>query len=293
MTPTGPTGPPGETGPADPTPLAGQVGAVTGGARGIGQAIATALTAEGMKVAIGDLDGQAAAASAEALGKPTLGLELDVTDKESFEQFLNEVEHQLGPLDVLVNNAGVLHLGPFLDETDEQTARQIDVNLGGVITGTRLALTRMLPRKRGHIVNVASSAGKLATPPGEATYAATKHAVVGLTESVRREHLSSGIEFSIVMPGVVATEMIAGYGAGRGVGVVQPGDVANAIVDALKRPRVDVWVPRSFAALHRLSTLLPRAGREVMLRLLKADEITWGADRTARKAYDERVGKPQ
>jgi NAD(P)-dependent dehydrogenase (short-subunit alcohol dehydrogenase family) len=273
------------------TELTGRVAAVTGGARGIGVAIATALVAEGLAVAIGDLDGDAAAQTASELGAGAIGLPLDVTDGASFERFLEEVEHQLGPLDVLVNNAGVLYLGPFLEETEEQTRRQFEVNVFGVITGTRLALQRMLPRGSGHIVNVASSAGRLVTPPGEATYAATKHAVVGLTESVRREHLHSGINFSIVMPGVVATEMIAGYGSGRGVAVIQPTDVARAIVSALKRPRVDVWVPGSFAVLYRVTAVLPRAGRDLLLKFLKADDVTWGADRSKRQAYDARVAE--
>jgi NAD(P)-dependent dehydrogenase (short-subunit alcohol dehydrogenase family) len=243
-----------------------------------------------MAVAIGDLDGHAADRTARELGGRTLGLALDVTDPDSFEGFLDEVERALGPLDVLVNNAGIVHLGPFIDETHEQTTRQVDVNLHGVITGTRLALRRMLPRGTGHIVNVASSAGKLATPPGEATYAATKHAVVGLTETVRREHLDSGIDFSIVMPGVVATEMIAGYGAARGIEVVAPEAVGEAIAAALRRPRVDVWVPRSLGALNVLTGLLPRRARDLLIRLLHADDVTWAADREARASYDARVG---
>jgi NAD(P)-dependent dehydrogenase (short-subunit alcohol dehydrogenase family) len=269
--------------------ITGKVAAVTGGGRGIGRATAGALADAGMSVAIGDVDQQSAERAAARLGGNVVGLRLDVTDPDSFERFIDEVEAALGPLAVLVNNAGVVQLGPFVEERRDQTIRQVDINLHGVVTGTRLALRRMLPRGRGHIVNVASSAGKLATPPGEATYTATKHAVVGLTEAVRREHLHSGIEFSIVMPGVVATEMTTGYGAGRGVKTVAPEEVAEAIVGALERPRVEVWVPRSLGALNRVSALLPRAGRDLMMRLFRSDEITWAADRAARSGYDARV----
>ena len=267
--------------------LAGRVAAVTGGARGIGAATAAALAREGVRVAIGDLD--LAAANATAAQHGALAVELDVTDRASFASFLDKVERELGPLDVLVNNAGVLHLGPFVDEDAARTARQINVNLHGVINGTQAALARMVPRRSGHIVNVASSAGKLVNPPGEATYAATKHAVVGLTETVRREHLGSGIEFSIVMPGVVSTEMVAGYGKGRGVEVVEPEDVAEAIVATLRRPRVDVWVPRSLGYLYRLTALLPRRGRDAMFRLFRSDEVTWDADTALRREYERRI----
>jgi NAD(P)-dependent dehydrogenase (short-subunit alcohol dehydrogenase family) len=266
--------------------VAGKVAAVTGGARGIGRATAAELSRAGARVAIGDLDGELAARTGSEIG--ALGLQLDVTDRASFETFLDEVETALGPLDVLVNNAGILHLGPFLEEDDAATRRQFDVNVFGVINGTRLAVPRLLRRPEGHLVNVASSAGKIA-PPGIATYVATKHAVVGLTEAVRAEHADSPLEFSIVMPGVVKTEMIAGYEDARGVQKVEPGDVADAIVDALRRPRVDVYVPRSLGPVSRALALLPRPAREAVSRALKVDRVTWDADRTARDAYESRA----
>ncbi|MDX6675740.1 MAG: hypothetical protein QOH11_3158, partial [Solirubrobacteraceae bacterium] len=239
--------------------LQGKVAAVTGGARGIGQAIASRLVGRGMKVAIGDVDEPAAQAAAAELG--CAAYPLDVTDPESFATFLDLVESELGPLDVMVNNAGILHLGPFVEEDEARQVRQVDINLHGPMRGTKLALRRMRPRGRGHIVNVASSAGKL-TPPGIATYTATKHGVVGFTEAARLENADAGIEFSIVMPGVVNTEMIAGYEDTRGVRNVEPEDVAAGVVDALEHPRVDVWVPRSLGPTYRLTSLLPRRLRE-------------------------------
>lgn len=266
--------------------MAGKVVAVTGGARGIGRATAAALARAGARVAIGDLDGDLAARTGSEVG--ALGLRLDVTDRESFASFLDEVETALGPLDVLVNNAGILHLGPFLEEDDAATRRQFDVNVFGVINGTRLAVPRLRERPEGHLVNVASSAGKIA-PPGIATYVATKHAVVGLTEAVRAENMDSGLEFSIVMPGVVKTEMIAGYEDARGVRKVEPGAVADAIVDALRRPRVDVYVPRSLGPVSRVLGLLPRRAREAVNRALRVDRVTWDADRSVRRGYEARA----
>src|SRR4051794_26046485 len=104
-----------------PRPLADRVVAITGAARGIGRATATALAVEGAKVAIGDLDQEAARAAARDIGGHTLSLGVDVTDPASFEAFLDRAENQLGPLEVLINNAGIMHLTRFIDEDDAWT----------------------------------------------------------------------------------------------------------------------------------------------------------------------------
>src|SRR5947208_873303 len=152
--------------------LAGRVVAITGGARGIGRATAAALIVQGARVAIGDIDAPLAVQSAQKLGGGTVGLPLDVTDRASFDRFLADVEQQLGPLDVLINNAGIMPVGPFIEETDATAERLVDINLHGVIYGSKLALERFLPQGRGHLVNIASVAGK-AGFPGGATYCAT------------------------------------------------------------------------------------------------------------------------
>ena len=192
-----------------PRILAGETAAITGAARGIGRATAQALLAQGMKVAIGDVDADAARKTAEELGPSAVALALDVTDRDSFAAFLDETERQLGPLDVLVNNAGIMQIGRFIDEDDLTAQRQVDINIHGVILGMKLALARMIPRDRGQIVNISSQAGKFGAPGG-ATYSATKHAVVGLTEAVRGELRLMGahVDLSYVMPYVVKTELI-------------------------------------------------------------------------------------
>ena len=128
----------------------------------------------------------------------------------------------------------------------------IDINLHGVIYGTKLALERMQPRRSGHIVNIASQAGK-AGIPGGATYCATKHAVVGLSEAVRLENRDHGIEVSCVMPAVVNTELGSGLPDTRGVKKLEPEEVADAIVEAIETNRFDVWVPKSTAGDRRRS----------------------------------------
>ena len=143
----------------------------------------------------------------EAIG--AVGLGLDVRDDESYEAFLGEVGSRLGPLSVLVNNAGVAIAGSFLATSPGEHELQIDVNLGGVERGLRLALPALLERGSGHVVNIASAAGRIPSP-GAAVYAATKHGVVALTDAVRSEVRGSGVHLTSILPTAVHTEMAAG-----------------------------------------------------------------------------------
>ena len=273
----------------EPRILSGQVAAVTGAARGIGKATARALVAKGMKVAIGDLDVELAQQTAQELGGGTVALALDVCDRESVRAFLDATEDQLGPVDVLVNNAGIMQVGHNLWEEDDATAlRMIDINVHGVLFGVKEIVPRMLARGRGHVVNVASTAGKGGFPGG-ATYCGTKHFVVGASEALRAELRGSGIEVSCVMPVVVDTELASGLQRTRGVKQVQPEDVANEIVSALQEPRFDVFVPRSVAQITRVMNVLPRNGREAISRALKADRVLMQIDEGARQAYELRA----
>ncbi|MBS1878233.1 MAG: SDR family oxidoreductase [Actinobacteria bacterium] len=267
--------------------LDGKVVAITGGARGIGRATTAALVAKGCRVAIGDLDLELTERTASELGGGTLALALDVTDRDSFERFLAEAERQLGPLDVVVNNAGIMPVTPLVEESPESVRRQIEINLIGVITGTQLAIERFRPRGEGQIVNVASQAGK-AGIPGIATYSATKHGVVGMSEAVRGELRGTGIEVACVMPTVVNTELTSGVGQ-RWVKPVEATDVAAAIVEALEVPRFDVFVPRANGALLRTGALLPRAAREWVSRAMGTDKLMTEVDHEARRAYEERA----
>jgi short-subunit dehydrogenase len=269
-------------------PLSGKVVAITGGARGIGKATASALAAKGCRIAIGDLDLELAEKTAAELGGGAIAVQLDVTERDSFAAFLDEAERQLGPIDVLINNAGIMPIGPFAEEDDATARRMIDINLHGVIFGTKLALARMEPRNSGHIVNIASQAGK-AGLPGGATYCATKHAVVGLSEAVAAELDGTNVEISVVMPAVVNTELAAGLKDVRGVKNLEPEEVADAIVEALETNRFEVWVPRSSAAISTVLNLVPRRGRQAIARFMKADQVLAAADPADRTAYEERA----
>jgi NADP-dependent 3-hydroxy acid dehydrogenase YdfG len=271
-----------------PRSLAGRVVAITGGARGIGRATAEALVGEGARVAIGDLDVALARRTAVEIGPQVSAFELDVTDRASFEGFVDDVQAQLGPVDVFVNNAGIMPLGPFTEEDDATARRLVDVNVHGVLIGMKVVLPRFVARGEGHLVNIASAAGK-APYPGGATYCGTKHFVVGVSETVRGELRGSGVDLSVVMPVVVDTELASGVGTPRGIPRIKPDDVAAAIVGTLRRPRFDVYVPRSIGPLTALAAALPRPVREWALRAIGADRVLWRVDAAARRTYELRA----
>jgi NAD(P)-dependent dehydrogenase (short-subunit alcohol dehydrogenase family) len=272
---------------ATPRSLQGKVVAITGGGRGIGRAMAQALAREGARVAVGDLDRESAELTAAQLGEPAVGLPLDVTDHGALIAFLDEVEQRLGPLDVLVNNAGIMPVTPLAEESAESIARTLDLDLRAVVYGTQDAMRRMVPRRTGHIVNVASVAGRSGFPY-LATYCAAKHGVVGLSEAVRQELRGTGVEVSVVMPSVVNTELTTGLASSR-VKNIEPEDVANEVVAALQKPRFDVFVPRSNGPLIQLTSPLPRTWREAIGRWIKADRSLLDTDRAARAEYEARA----
>ena len=269
--------------------VTGKVIAVTGGARGIGLATATVLQNMGAVVAIGDIDRSAVKEAGSRLGLK-VGRRLDVTDRRSFTDFLDQVEDQLGPVDVLVNNAGVIAVGSAVDEADAVTQRVLDVNIYGVILGTKLAAKRMLPRGHGHVVNIASL-GSVLPAEGIATYCATKHAVLGYTDTVRLENRGSGVHFSAILPTLVNTEMIAGVGHGKGVKNAEPEDVARAVAGVIAKPKSRVFVPRSIGRIVTVQRLLPQRVTEATQRALGTSSVfTTGVDVDKRTAYARRTG---
>jgi NADP-dependent 3-hydroxy acid dehydrogenase YdfG len=271
--------------------LTDKVVAITGAGRGIGRQTAAALIAQGARVAIGDIDAKLAQSTAAELGGGTIGLELDVTSSDSFEAFLSAAESRLGTLDVVINNAGIMPLGPLVQEREAVTRALVDVNLHGVITGTKLALERFGPRDSGAIVNIASAAGKIGFPGG-ATYSATKHAVVGLSEAVRGELRGSAVRIHVICPMVVNTELGSGLTRIRGFGSLEPDDVAAAVVAALQDDRYETTVPRSLAPALALGRVLPRALAEWLLRRFRGDRVLADTDPVIRAAYEARIAPP-
>jgi short-subunit dehydrogenase len=179
-------------------------------------------------------------------------------------------------------------LSPIDEESDETVVRQLELNLHAVIHGSKEAIRRMRPRGSGHIVNLASVAGK-AGFPGAATYCAVKHGVVGFSEAIRLELRGTGIEVSCVMPALVATELTAGLGDSPFVKRARPEEVAEAIAGALAKPRFDVYVPRSAGVITRVTAALPRPLREAVGRAVKADRLLLDVHDAQRAAYEARA----
>ncbi|GAA3942745.1 SDR family oxidoreductase [Actinomadura viridis] len=260
--------------------------AITGAARGIGFATARALKAKGATVVIGDIDETAAKEAGERLG--LAAFPVDVTSRESFAAFLGKVEEEAGPLDVLINNAGIMPIGPVTDESDADARRCMDINVHGVMLGTKLALERMLPRGTGHVINIASLAGVLFTP-GLALYNASKAAVIAFTEATRLEVQDRGVHVSAVLPTFTNTDLVAGTRSPKGQRNCEPEDIAAAVVELVGRPRPQAVVPRKLAAQVRMGGLFPEKVKQAISRRYGLDKIFLEYDPEARKAYDARI----
>ncbi|MFI9405996.1 SDR family oxidoreductase [Nocardia sp. NPDC052316] len=272
----------------DVSKIRGKVVVITGGARGIGLATATALQALGAKVAIGDIDEATVKESGTARGFELYG-KLDVTDATSFESFLDEVERTVGPIDVLVNNAGIMPTGKLVDEPDQITRRILDINVYGVILGSKLGLARMLPRGSGHIINIASLAGETHIP-GLATYNASKHAVLGFTDTLREEYRESGVRFSSVLPTLTNTELGAGVTAPKLLRPAEPEEIADAIVGLIVAPKSKVRVTAVAGFISQVVGLLPDAVGDGIARALGAGHAFLDdVDAEKRKAYEDRA----
>lgn len=264
--------------------------AITGGAQGIGRSIAQALTAAGARVALGDVQRSAVLATAAELN--AAGHQLDVAEPASFQAFLDGAAAGLGGLDALVNNAGIMPIGPFLAEEPGLSRRTIEIDLMGVLTGTRLAGARFAKSGAGHIINVASVLGTLASP-NAATYCAAKYAVVGFSAALRQEWRGSGVAVTAICPGFVRTELIAGMSAPGLLErflVVDPEDVADAVVKELRRGGSrTVFVPRLVGLVSRGSAPLPDRIVDAAFRISGGNKVTTELNRQQRAAYQARV----
>jgi NAD(P)-dependent dehydrogenase (short-subunit alcohol dehydrogenase family) len=257
---------------------------VTGAAQGIGLATARAFVASGAHVAIGDIDLDLAASAAGAID--AFAAHLDVTDPDSFAAFVRASEDTFGPVDILVNNAGVMPNGGFLELTPDVDRMTMEVNLFGVINGMRAVLPAMLDRRRGHVVNVASLAGKFPVK-GLAIYNASKYAVVGLTAATRLEYASSGVSVSAVLPSAVDTALSSGLDM-RPIPKVKPEDIAAAVVKSVQNRRAEIAVPGPVGALATLSGLTPEPVLNQIRRMIR-DDRALRPDKPEREHYRARL----
>lgn len=272
--------------------IRGKTIVITGAARGIGYATAKALLARGARVVIGDREVAVldkAVTELIRLGQVT-GYPLDVTDAESFDVFLDKARTDGdGHIDVLINNAGVMPVGPFLEQSEQTIRTAIEVNFAGVLTGCRLVLPEMVKRRRGHIVNIASLAGMVAVP-GQLVYAGTKFAVVGLSTAMADEFAPQGVNVSVVLPTFTNTELIAGTKATGAQKPVQPEDIAAGVIKVLDKPAIThLSVPGSLRLVSAITQLLPPKGRRWLSHRLGTDTVFLSFDRAARQAYEARA----
>ncbi|WP_321947408.1 2-hydroxycyclohexanecarboxyl-CoA dehydrogenase [Paraburkholderia sp. J10-1] len=198
--------------------LEGKTVVVTGGGGGIGGATCRRFAAEGARVAVLDLSFEAALKVAEEIrekGGEALALRCDITNREEVDAALQQVQAQLGPVDVLVNNAGWDVFRPFTKTEPEQWEKLIAINLTGALHMHHAVLPAMVERKRGRIINIASDAARVGSS-GEAVYAACKGGLVAFSKTIAREHARHGITVNVVCPGPTDTALFAEYKEGAG-----------------------------------------------------------------------------
>ncbi len=273
--------------------------AITGAARGIGYATAEALLARGANVIIGDRDvalQQSAVARLSRLGQ-VCGYPLDVTDRESFSAFLDKaraggVGGSAGHIDVLINNAGVMPIGPFLEQSEQAIRSAVEVNLYGVLTGCQLALPDMVARRSGHIINIASMSG-LIPVPGQVVYVGAKFGVVGFSAALADEMAPYGVEVSVVMPPFTRTELIAGTRETAATKPAEPQDIAAAIVKTLDKPKTHVSIPRRSRFIAQSAQMLGPRGRRWLSHRLGLDSVFLEFDQKARSSYEHRAQAAQ
>jgi short-subunit dehydrogenase len=234
---------------------------VTGAAKGIGAAIAKLCVEAGHAVVAVDIDEEGLAALRASLPGIDTAL-LDVRDLAAWERVAASLESQGGPIDVLINNAGVCLPGRCDQVSPEDDRLTVEVNLIGVINGVRTFLPRFLARGRGHVINVASMAA-FAPAPDLATYCATKHAVRAYTHSCALDHRHSPVHWTLACPSAVETPMLQSMRNKRAAAVVftekpmPPERFARAVVDAIRSPKREVLVPSARGKIIRLLGLFP------------------------------------
>lgn len=269
-------------------PLQGAVVLITGGGRGIGRATGHAFARAGAHVWLGDRDELAVTAAAAEIGRGARGCHVDVTDRASFAAFVDAATAAHGRVDVLVNNAGVMPLGSFVEQSDAITRLTLEVNLWGLIHGMRLVLPGMQARGAGHVVNVASMAGKIAVP-GMAIYNASKFAAVGLSAAVRRELAPHGVSVSAVLPSAVRTELAAGVPLGGGMPTIDAVDVAAAILASCRSRKAMIPVPGFLGVWDLIDAVVPERLMSFGRSLIGERRALTSVDHGARDTYAARV----
>jgi short-subunit dehydrogenase len=279
--------------------LRGRNALVTGAGGGLGAYIARALAGEGVNLAVTDLPGSSVdglSAELRTRGVQVEHAPADLTDRDERRRLASWAADALGPIDILVNNAGVEFGGPFLDTSPEQLELTVAVNLLAVMDLTRLLLPGMLDRRRGHVVGMASLAGKI-PPPQLASYGATKHGVVGFTGALRAELADEPVGFSAICPGFVGRVGMFGRlepyieGGSVPMGTIPPERVGDAVVRAIREDVGEIVLNRRpVKPLILLNAIAP--GAATRLARLRPIRESMERMRKARERYDAAQSSP-
>jgi short-subunit dehydrogenase len=235
---------------------------ITGGAQGIGLEMAIQFADRGARIVLADLNEaklDEARPAVEVVGGEVHTCPVDVTDPESIARLEQRVATEVGPVDVLVNNAGVVFGGPFADVPLEQHFKTFEVNTLGVVAMTHAFLPVLVSRPRAHLVNIASASGFIGLPYGS-TYAASKWAVIGFSESVRAELALIGhdhVHVTIVCPSYIGTGMFEGVEPPKTTAILEPDFVARKVVEAVEHDTLYVLEPWLVKITPLLRDILP------------------------------------
>ena len=261
----------------------GQVAIVTGGGSGIGEALCLELARRGARVVVADINAQNAQRVAADIGGQATASTVDVAIEPDVTRLVEDTAAAHGRLDYMFNNAGFAIGGDARDLTLDHWRRVLDVDLYGVLYGMHAAYQIMARQGFGHIVNT-SSAAAFFPAPGNAPYCTAKHALVGLSLSLRLEGVDLGVKVSCVCPGFVRTnvyqnaeavnmtlpaDMTREQAAGAPAKMMEPARAAQVILDGVARNRALIVFPASIRWARRASLLLPRLGDQILLRQLR------------------------
>ncbi|MFY9587972.1 MAG: SDR family oxidoreductase [Actinomycetota bacterium] len=253
-------------------PLTDRVVLITGASRGLGVEMARRFAREGSRLALAARSGsdlEKVRAEMGERGAKAIAVPADVSDLESLRAMLKEVESGLGPVDVLVNNAGIEDVFDFESTSPDRIEQIVQVNLIGPLWLTRLVLPSMIERRTGHICNISSLAG--VTPvPHNAVYSSTKHGLVGMSRSLRMELEEHGVEVSVVCPGFVEGGMFEKWGrpALKSAGSVTMEQVADAVLKAVTENKGEIVVTKGLGKIADVTfAAMPEFAAKMMKRV--------------------------
>lgn len=258
------------------TELKGKRVLITGGAQGIGLEMAIKFADRGAEIVIADLNEAklpGAKARIEEFGVAAWAFPVDVTNPASIASLRAQIAAEAGPVDVLVNNAGVVFGGPFTETPLDRHFKTFEVNVLGVVAMTHAFLADLIERPEAHLVHISSASGFIGLPYGS-TYAASKWAVIGFSESIRAELNLTGrkhVHSTVVCPSYIGTGMFDGVEAPKATNILEPAYLAEKVVQAVERNRIHVLEPFMVKLTPLLRSLLPTGLSDKLSHLFGAD----------------------